>query len=163
MEDMRTLCRSERWQGLAHRYAGMAMKKNESISKIMSRHVITLTHGDTISKVRSVFTDSGVGHLPVVNNGALVGIVSWTDLMRVSFGDAFGESTTAVDATLDHTMTLEQLMQADPVTLDHTGTIREAAAILSEADFHSLPIVDGTHLVGIVTSKDLISYLSDLL
>lgn len=139
------------------------MKRNEPISKIMSRHVITLTHGDPISKVRQTFTESGVGHLPVVNNGQLAGIVSWTDLMRVSFGDAFGESIAAVDATLDHSMTLEDLMQSDPVTLPHTATIRDAAEILAKADFHSLPIVDGTHLVGIVTSSDLISYLNDLI
>ncbi|MEP4077065.1 CBS domain-containing protein [Haloferula sp.] len=129
----------------------------------MSRHVITLTHGDPISKVRKTFTDSGVGHLPVVNNGNLAGIVSWTDLMRVSFGDAFGESTAAVDATLDHTLTLEDIMESDPVTLDHTATIREAATILAKADFHSLPVIDGNHLVGIVTSTDLISYLNDLI
>lgn len=129
----------------------------------MSRHVVTLTHGDPISKIRQTFTESGVGHLPVVNNGQLVGIVSWTDLMRVSFGDAFGESTAAVDATLDHSMSLESLMQANPVTLPHTATIRDAAEILSKANFHSLPIVDGTHLVGIVTSSDLISYLYGLI
>lgn len=139
------------------------MKRNESISKIMKRQVITLTHGDPISRIRKTFTDTGVGHLPVVNDGQLVGIVSWTDLMRVSFGDAFGESTEAVDATLDHTITLEQLMEPNPITLDHTATIRDAAAILAKADFHSLPVVDGEHLVGIVTSSDLISYLNELL
>lgn len=136
-----------------------AMKKNEPVSKIMSCHVVTITHGDPISRIRKTFIDTGVGHLPVVNAGKLVGIVSWTDLMRVSFGDAFGESTVAVDATLDHTKTLEDIMQADPVTLDHTATVRDAAEILAKAEFHSLPIVDGQHLVGIVTSKDLIACL----
>lgn len=139
------------------------MKRNEPISKIMSRHLITITHGDPISKIRKTFTDSGVGHLPVVSGGKLVGIVSWTDLMRVSFGDAFGQGTAAVDATLDHTIKLEDIMQSDPVTLDHTATIRDATTVLTQAKFHSLPIVDGEHLVGIVTSTDLISYLNDLI
>lgn len=129
----------------------------------MSRHVITLTHGDPISRIRKTFADTGVGHLPVVNDGNLVGIVSWTDLMRVSFGDAFGESEAAVDATLDHTISIEELMVPNPITIAHTATIRDAADILSKADFHSLPVVDGKHLVGIVTSKDLISYLNDLI
>jgi len=53
------------------------------------------------------------------------------------------------------------LMEPNPVTIDHTSTVRDAATILSKANFHSLPVVDGQHLVGIVTSTDLIAYLID--
>jgi CBS-domain-containing membrane protein len=95
-----------------------------------------------------------------VNGDQIVGIIAWSDILRVSFGDAFNTDERAVDATLDHTLTLEQVMKKDPVTLPETGTVREAAEILAKSEFHSLPIVSGSHkLVGMVTSTDLIRYL----
>lgn len=101
-------------------------------------------------------------HLPVVDGENLVGMISWTDLMRFSYGDAFGEDPRAVDATLDHTHKLEDMMSRDPVTIDANSGIRDAAQILAEADFHALPVVDGKKLVGIVTSRDLIKFLLEL-
>ncbi|NQV23974.1 MAG: CBS domain-containing protein, partial [Rhodopirellula sp.] len=38
---------------------------------------------------------------------------------------------------------------------------RDAANVLAHSNFHSLPVVDGKKLVGLVTSTDLIRYLVD--
>ena len=137
------------------------MKRNDPISHIMSRNVVTVHHGDPISKVRALVHEHKVHHIPVVNGDQIVGIVTWSDILRVSFGDAFNADDRAVDATLDHTMSLEQLMHKEPVTLEETGTVRQAAEILANSDFHSLPIVNGGKLVGMVTTTDLIKYLLD--
>ena len=137
------------------------MKRNDPISHLMSRSVITAHHGDAISKVRALVREHGVHHIPVVNGDQLIGIISWSDILRVSFGDAFHTDERTVDATLDHTLSLEQVMQKNPVTLAETGTVREAAEILAGSSFHALPIVSGSKLVGIVTTTDLIKYLLD--
>jgi len=137
------------------------MKRNDPISHLMSRSVITAHHGDAISKVRALVREHGVHHIPVVNGDQLIGIISWSDILRVSFGDAFHTDERTVDATLDHTLSLEQVMQKNPVTLAETGTVREAAEILAANSFHALPIVSGSKLVGIVTTTDLIKYLLD--
>ena len=137
------------------------MKRNAPISHLMSRSVITAHHGDPISKVRALFREHGVHHIPVVNGDQLVGIISWSDILRVSFGDAFQTDERTVDATLDHTLTLEQVMQKKPVSLPETSTVREAAEILAVGSFHAIPIVSGARLVGIVTTTDLIKYLLD--
>ena len=138
------------------------MKRHDSISHLMTRDVITVHHGDPISKVRALVREHDIHHIPVVKGDQLVGIITWSDILRVSFGDAFGTDERAVDATLDHTLTLEQVMKKDPVTLPETATVREAAEILATADFHSLPVVNGGKLVGIVTTTDLIRYLLEL-
>lgn len=135
------------------------MKRHDPISHLMSRSVITVHHGDPISKVRALVREHGVHHIPVVQGDQLVGIITWSDILRVSFGDAFGTDERTVDATLDHTLTLEQVMKKDPVSLPETATVREAAEILATSDFHSLPVVNGGKLVGIVTTTDLIRYL----
>ncbi|MCB1087777.1 MAG: CBS domain-containing protein [Verrucomicrobiae bacterium] len=128
----------------------------------MTSEPVTVRHGDPISKVRKLFQENHLHHLPVVDGDRLVGIISWTDLMRFSYGDAFGEDARSVDATLDHTHKLEDLMSRAPVTIDVNAGIRDAAQILASSDFHALPVVDGDKLVGIVTSRDLIHFLLDL-
>jgi CBS domain-containing protein len=139
------------------------MKRNEPVSKIMSTGLITVHHGDPISKARKLLREHGVHHIPVVDGHKIVGILSLSDILRVSFGDAFGADERAVDATLDHTMTLEQIMNKEPRVLRKDASIRDAAEILAKGEFHSVPIVDTdrTTLVGMVTSTDLIKYLLD--
>jgi CBS domain-containing protein len=121
-----------------------------------------MKHNVPVSKIRKTFAESGVNHLPVTSGDKLVGIISWTDMMRISFGESFGQDTAAEDAVLDHTHKLEDIMNADPVTIPSTGAIREAAEVLSEASFHSLPVVDDGKLVGILSTQDLIKYLREL-
>ncbi len=135
------------------------MKQNESVTKIMSRNLVTVHHGDPISKVRQIIREHGVHHVPVVNGDQLVGLISYSDILRISFGDAFNADERAVDATLDNTMTIEQIMASDVVTLTEQSTIREAAEVLAQGKFHSLPVVSSKKLVGMVTSSDLIRYL----
>jgi CBS domain-containing protein len=137
------------------------MKKHEPISKIMSTDLITVHHGDPISKVRQLASMHGVHHIPVVTGDQLVGIISWSDILRVSFGDTFQADQRTVDATLDHTFTIEQVMKKNPVSLQETSTVRDAAEILARGEFHAVPVVNGGKLVGIVSTTDLIKYLLD--
>jgi predicted transcriptional regulator len=135
------------------------MKRNEPVSHIMSRHVVTAHHGDPISRVRPMIQEKGVHHIPVVSGEAIVGIVTWSDILRVSFGDAFSTDQRSVDATLDHSMALEDLMQKDPVTIEEDAAIREAATVMVEKDLHALPVTRNGRLVGMLTGTDLIKYL----
>ena len=137
------------------------MKRNEPVSKIMSTNLVTVHHGDPVSKVRKLMDEHRLHHIPVVNGDQLVGIISYSDILRVSFGDAFNADQRSVDATLDHTFTLEKLMNPVVSTVTEHSTIREAADILGKGQFHSLPVINGGKVVGMVTSTDLIRYLCD--
>ncbi|MEM7014808.1 MAG: CBS domain-containing protein [Verrucomicrobiota bacterium] len=138
------------------------MRKNESVTHVMTENPITVHHGDPISKVREIFQSNNIHHLPVVSGKELKGMISWTDLMRISFGDAFDQDEKSVDVTLDHTFNIEDVMEKDLRTVSPTDSVRDAAVILSEADCHALPVVSGNELVGIVSSKDLIKFLVSL-
>lgn len=137
------------------------MKRHESVTKIMSTKLVTAHHGDPVSKVRRLLAENGVHHIPVVSGEKLMGVISSSDLHRLNFGDALHVDQRSVDATLDHTFTIEQVMRTDPVTVEPETTIREAAGILAKGEFHSLPVVRGGALVGMLTSTDLIRYLHD--
>lgn len=138
------------------------MKKNEPVTKVMTSLLTTAQQGDPISKVRKMFDACDVHHIPVVSGDKLVGIVSWNDMLRISFGDYGSQDNKGLDAILDHEYTLSDVMNQAPTTISVKATVRDAARLLANNSFHSLPVVDGEKLVGIVTSTDLIQYLAEL-
>jgi len=138
------------------------MKKNESITTIMTTDVYTIHQGDPVSSIRNLFDEHQVHHLPVVDGDKLIGIFTWNDFMRITFGDFPEEDMTSLDLMLDNNYELEDVMRTNPVTVSTKSTIADAAKILGVGEFHSLPVVDGDLLVGIVTSSDLIRYLADM-
>jgi CBS domain-containing protein len=139
-------------------------KHHELISHIMTKNPTTIHLGTPISKVGEIFGEGKFHHLPVVDGNELIGMVSYFDLIRVSFEQSFGVTDKrAVYAVLDHTLDVNAIMTKTPETILSTATIRDAAERLATGDFHSLPVVNDDHeLLGIVTSKDLISYLLSL-
>ena len=139
------------------------MKKNEPIAKVMTSDVVTIQEGELVSKVRQLFQETGVHHLPVLSGQKLVGIMSWNDFLKATIGDLEGHDPDTLDEKLDEAYTLDELMIRNPVTVDFNGTVQDAAVTLGDREFHSLPVVDDGELVGIVTSSDLIRFLADLL
>ena len=137
------------------------MRKNDPVSHVMAKDLITLNLNDSISKARMLFESSAIHHLPVVSGSELVGILSWSDFLRISFGEFGNQDSRGLDAVLDHTYKLADVMQKNPQTIPVSGTVRDAAQLLAGQSFHSVPVVDGTKLVGLVTSTDLIRYLVD--
>lgn len=135
------------------------MKRNEPISHVMSKDPIVAHHGMKVSEVRRMMVEHGIHHVPVVSGKRLLGLISATDMMRLSLS-AYGSDERAMDAMLDHQFTIEQVMSAHLTTIASHATVRDAAEKLRGGKFHSLPVVDGEgELVGIVTSTDLINYL----
>ena len=137
------------------------MKKNEAVSKIMSSDPVSVGRNEPVSVARRILEEQGIHHLPVTDGNQLVGIITSTDFIRVSFGEFGNQDARGLDAVLDHTYKIGDLMNAEPTTISSSQTVRDAATILAKSNFHSLPVVDGKNLVGIVTSSDLIQYLLD--
>ena len=133
------------------------MKRNEPVSHIMTPNPFSVQRGQKLSDVRHALSEHNIHHVPVVEGKKLVGMISMTDIVRLSWGATDGRG---LDTLLDHTATLGDVMAKNPVRLRQTHSIREAAELLSGGHFHALPVVgDGDELVGIVTSTDLIRYL----
>ncbi|MEZ6060215.1 MAG: CBS domain-containing protein [Planctomycetaceae bacterium] len=137
------------------------MKKNEAVTKIMTPNPISISRNEPISAARRLLEEEGIHHLPITDGDKLVGILTSNDFLRVSFGEFGNQDARSLDAILDHTYKISEVMNPNPVSVKSSQTVRDAATILSESSFHSLPVVEGEKLVGIVTSSDLIKYLLD--
>jgi len=126
--------------------------RDTSIDRIMTINPVVIGPGDSAAKARELLETSAIHHLPVVENGRLVGIVSSADLLKLYVLDQ--------EVALSALTTVSQIMELKPVVLTTTATLRDAAEKLMSGGFHALPVVDDDrNLVGIVTSVDLIDAL----
>lgn len=135
------------------------MKKRTPVSQIMSKDVITLNHADDLVTAEKLFKSNRIRHIPVVSGREIKGMLSYTDLLRISFADATYEDESDVDTVVYNMFTIEQVMAKNLVTVNSHNTVKEVAEILASKEFHALPVVDNNELVGIVTTTDLIKYL----
>ena len=136
------------------------MKKETPVTAIMSKNVITLKHSDELLTAEKLFKKHHIRHIPVLKGDKLIGMLSYTDLLRISFADAIeDDSESDVETIVYNMFTIEQVMAKNLITISINSTIKEVAQILSKREFHALPVVDGSSLVGIVTTTDLINYL----
>lgn len=137
------------------------MRHNIPVSTIMTKEVITLNKTDNLDTAEILFKKNNIRHIPVVHNKEIIGMLSYTDLLRISFADAVDEYEQDVDTIVYNMFTIEQVMAKNLISVNPSTTIKEVAEILSKREFHALPVVDNDKLVGIVTTTDLINFLLD--
>ncbi len=137
------------------------MKKNDSITKIMSTEVSMIQAGQPLSDVRKLMCAAHIHHIPIVNGKKLVGLISFTDLMKINLLIS-GADERSIDSIIDQQFKIADIMTTNLTTINSKDTIRQASALLAKGNFHSLPVInDEEDVVGIVTSTDFINYLND--
>jgi len=137
------------------------MKKSVPVSSIMTKNVVKLNLSDDLTKAELLFKKHHIRHIPVVNGNVIIGMLSYSDLLRISFADAIDVDEDVVDTTVYNMFTVGQVMAKKLVSISPDTTIKEAAEILASKEFHALPVCEGDLLVGIITTTDLIKYLID--
>ena len=134
------------------------MKPIVPVSKIMTRNVLTLNVHDSLTKAEQLFTRHRIRHIPVVSGSKVVGIISYTDLLKIAVADYTDDDLSVVTTTYNM-FSLEQVMTKDVVTVLSYTSIKEVAEIFVSNDFRALPVLYEDQLVGIVTTTDIIKYL----
>ncbi|WP_424963448.1 CBS domain-containing protein [Ekhidna sp.] len=128
--------------------------KTRLISEIMTKQVHHIDINDPVINTRNLMDKYEIHHLPVMENGKLVGMLSANDLNRVQYlCDFIGEKLE--ESTVFKSLSIEELMTEKVQSLTTNATIEEAAQVFSNASFQSLPILEKDELVGIVTTKDV--------
>ncbi|MTG98079.1 MULTISPECIES: CBS domain-containing protein [Myroides] len=134
------------------------MRQRVPVSSIMTSTIVSLNLTDSLTDAEKLFKMHKIRHLPVVSGHKLVGILSYTDLLKISLADT-DEDDNIVDTTVYNMFTLEQVMVKNVTTIQADDNIKDAAEILVKKDFRALPVLDGQVLVGMLTTTDLIKYL----
>jgi CBS domain-containing protein len=118
------------------------------IATRMTSKLITVGPHDSLAKAKALMDSGNFRHLPVLEDGRLVGILSDRD-MRLHSGYL---DSTRVDAA----------MTPDPVTITPTTTVEEAARLMLRLKISAAPVVDEGKAVGILSTSDILRAFLDV-
>jgi len=124
----------------------------------MTREVVTLGPEASAAEAWSVCQELGIRHLPIVEGGRLVGLVSDRDLRDVSPPRGSGGERDTLTW-----VRLRDIMSTNLVTIGPLDTIEHAAHEIYERKIGCLPVVAEGELVGIITSSDMMRTLIELI
>ena len=111
----------------------------------------------SIKEVSDLMEKYKIRHVPVVDKGNLAGLICRSDLARWLCDNKWEPEE--IKRKLFQT-DITEIMTRKVIAVSEDHTIEEAAEILSEKEFHCLPVVrGGKKLVGIVTTIDIIRAL----
>ena len=120
----------------------------------MTREVVALSPEDTAKAALALCREKRIRHLPVLEEGRLVGIASDRDFRDAAppFGDP-GRAAALAEIRVG------QVMARDVVTAVSDDPIEQAANTMRERRIGCLPVVESGELVGIVTASDVMDAL----
>ncbi|MAT55492.1 MAG: CBS domain-containing protein [Saprospirales bacterium] len=131
------------------------------VSTIMTKNVIAVTPEDDLMKVKEIFDNYNIHHLPVVKYKQLVGIISKTDFLHFLHGFKGNDVDKFLDETRLKAWKAEEIMTKGLAKVDSEEPIRTILDVFLINRFHAVPIVDkNDELVGIVTTYDIIKALA---
>jgi acetoin utilization protein AcuB len=129
------------------------------VRDVMQKGVVTISVNERLSTVEDIMTLGHVRHMPVVQAGQLVGVVSERDLLRASLSNLSGHRDEERRAFL-HVVEIAQVMSTPPIVVGPDVSIRDAAQVMGERKIGCLPVVDGDALLGMVTETDVLQLVA---
>jgi CBS domain-containing protein len=115
----------------------------------MSRDLLTVSPGDSLSEVAQRMVDRDVGAVLVMNGSDLSGILTERDVLR------------AVAAGIEEKTVVSDWMTRDPETMGPDDTTQHAAVLMIHGGFRHLPLVEGSDVVGMLSIRDLMRVVLD--
>jgi CBS domain-containing protein len=122
----------------------------------MTHPVYTVRATDPIEGAAALLTDRGITAAPVLDNdGRLIGIISEADLLTDRIPD---DPTAHLRPTTSHhrPQVVAEVMTHNVITAWPDEDISDAARTMLHRNVRSLPVLDGTHLAGIISRRDLL-------
>ena len=142
--------------------------------QIMTRQIISVAPELAVSELATLFWKNRIGGAPVVDeSGKLLGIVTESDLIDQSKKVHIPTIMTILDsmiflenpAKLDKEMKkmtgtkVKDIYSSEVVTVNEDTPMSELATIMADRKMHTLPVVNGEKLVGVIGKADIIRNL----
>ncbi len=124
-----------------------------SVQKFMTISPFVIPSSCTLAQAQRVMREKNIRHLPVVDDGRLVGVVSQRDIYML-------ETLRGIDPL---TETVAEAMTADPYTAPPEAPLEEVALVMAERKYGSAVVVDGGVVVGLFTTVDALRTLSSMI
>jgi acetoin utilization protein AcuB len=121
------------------------------IRDIMRRPVIAVSGDTSLQDAYRTMQENGIRHLPVLDGGRLVGVITDRDLRLAT--------STLGPSPLPPEGRVSEMMSGSPLTADPSDPVEDAARTMRQRKIGCLPILDDGSLVGIITGLDLLDAL----
>lgn len=132
----------------------MARYNRIKVVDVMTKNPLVMTPAETIGQADELMTENRIRQLPVVDEGALLGIITDRDIRSFLAQSALVEPEERAKVLRTK---VSEIMTAEPLTLAPDDDLREALELLIEEKIGGIPVVDQAEgLVGIVTYVDVL-------
>ena len=137
---------------------------NTEIKEIMTKAPYTIEANRSVGAVLSLFREHGISHVPVIDNGKLVGIISIQDIIEHVFqpqrhqtlGEIVGEKVPILS------IPAKGIMTRSVITVQSETSLKEAEKKMHDYDISCLAVLSQERLVGIVTKLDFLEPISQI-
>lgn len=131
-----------------------------TVRNLMARDPVTLDRNETLDLAESIMNLGRIRHMPVVDNGKVIGIISQRDLFRSALIRALGFGRRATSALIK-TIKIKEVMTEHVITTAPEVTVKEAARIMIDKKIGCLPVVENEKLVGLLTETDILRLVAE--
>jgi acetoin utilization protein AcuB len=129
----------------------------------MTRDPLTVEADTPFLEARLILRDKRIRHLPVVDHGKLVGVVTDRDLKEAAPSRATTLDVYEMNYLLLK-MTVRDLVRREPVTIKPGNSVEKAAVLMHDNRIGCLPVVDDAGaVVGLITETDLLGVMVEIL
>lgn len=123
-----------------------------TVQRHMTVGPVVISSDRTLAEAHRLMRERGVRHLPVVDRGVLVGVVSQRDLYQM-------ETLRSVDPTAE---TVREAMAEAPYAVPPDAPLDEVASTMAERRYGSAVVVDRGAVIGVFTTVDALRALASL-
>jgi CBS domain-containing protein len=135
--------------------------KEGVVREIMMGSPVTLKPEDTLDLANDVIALGRIRHIPVVDDGRLVGIITERDLIGAAASQIFGLKQKNKSALLKSVL-IKEVMKKRVVTAAPETPIKDVAHLMAEKKIGCVPVVSAGAVVGLVTTTDILRYVESL-
>jgi CBS domain-containing protein len=131
------------------------------VREIMSTDIEVVDRNDDLRTIEERMAAKQLRHLPVLEQGEIVGMVTQRDLFKAAMSSAMGYGEKAQRAYLQ-SVCVKEIMVYPVVTVSPDTSVAAAADMIINKGIGCLPVIEGTKLIGMVTKTDLLRCLGTL-
>lgn len=128
---------------------------SELVKNWMTRDVVIIPSHTSLHEARRLMREYRIRRLPVVDDGELVGIVTWGDIRGALPSEATTLSAGEIHFHLSKTR-IKEIMTPRPVAIAQFAAVGEAARLMLNKKISALPVIDmAGNVIGILTESDV--------
>ncbi|MGH7769693.1 MAG: CBS domain-containing protein [Candidatus Binatia bacterium] len=132
-----------------------------AVGEIMMKGPVTLNSDDILDLANDIMQLGRIRHIPILDNGKVVGVLSQRNLFQSALVAAMGMRPKQRKEHLK-AIRVRDVMSAPVITASPKTGVKEAARIMVDKKIGCLPVMENDSLVGLVTESDILRYVVNL-